>query len=65
MNLINLKITEEEKLRISTFLSKCQDPNSGGFGGGPNQIAHLAATYAAINALVSLGNVECLQVINR
>ncbi len=31
-------------------LCRCQDPE-GGFGGGPGQLAHLAPTYAAVNAL--------------
>jgi protein farnesyltransferase subunit beta len=31
--------------------NQCQNRKSGGFGGGPYQLSHLAATYAAVNAL--------------
>ena len=37
--------------RVSTFLSKCQSL-SGGFGGGPFQLPHLAPTYASVCAVV-------------
>lgn len=33
------------KAAVIDFLASCQHPN-GGFGGGPNQLAHLAPTYA-------------------
>lgn len=45
-------------------LSKMQQPN-GGFGGGPNQIAHCAPTYASILCLCTIGTPEALDVINR
>lgn len=32
----------------------------GGFGGGPYQLAHLAPTYAAVAALVTLGGEDAL-----
>ncbi len=32
----------------------------GGFGGGPYQLAHLAPTYAAVAALVTLGGQDAL-----
>lgn len=32
----------------------------GGFGGGPYQLAHLAPTYAAVGALVTLGGADAL-----
>ncbi|XP_068303209.1 protein farnesyltransferase subunit beta-like [Pyrus communis] len=46
------------------FLSRCQDPE-GGYGGGPGQMPHLATTYAAVNALITLGGEEALSSINR
>lgn len=46
------------------FHSRCQCPD-GGFGGGPGQLPHLAATYAAVNTLVILGTEEAFKVINR
>jgi protein farnesyltransferase subunit beta len=52
---------------IVGFLSRCQDRESGGFCGGPvpGQCAHLAPTYAAVNALVSIGTEAALACIDR
>eukprot|EP00286_Rhodomonas_abbreviata_P017833 CAMPEP_0181324784 /NCGR_PEP_ID=MMETSP1101-20121128/20558_1 /TAXON_ID=46948 /ORGANISM="Rhodomonas abbreviata, Strain Caron Lab Isolate" /LENGTH=309 /DNA_ID=CAMNT_0023433011 /DNA_START=41 /DNA_END=966 /DNA_ORIENTATION=+ len=50
--------------RAAKFLEKCQDP-AGGFGGGPGQLAHLAPTYAAMNALATIATPEAMQVVNR
>lgn len=49
---------------VCKFLARCQNP-TGGFGGGPGQHAHLAPTYAAVNALCILGTEEAYNVINR
>lgn len=49
---------------VCHFLARCQSPN-GGFAGGPGQHAHLAPTYAAVNALCILGTEEAYSVINR
>lgn len=49
---------------VCQFLTRCQSP-TGGFGGGPGQHAHLAPTYAAVNALCILGTEEAYKVINR
>ena len=49
---------------VIKFLRSCQAP-SGGFGGGPLQLPHLAPTYAATAALVSLGGAEALDAVNR
>lgn len=48
--------------RIIVFLNKCQT-QTGGFGGGPDQIAHLATTYAAVNALCTLNTKKALSII--
>lgn len=53
-----------EKKAIIEFLARCQN-KSGGFGGGPGQISHLAPTYAAVNALSILGGEDALKVIDR
>ncbi|KAI8373007.1 terpenoid cyclases/protein prenyltransferase alpha-alpha toroid [Radiomyces spectabilis] len=37
----------------------------GGFAGGPDQLAHLATTYAAVNSLAILGTEQAYNVINR
>lgn len=49
---------------VADFLACCQHP-TGGFGGGPMQLAHLAPTYAAVCALVTLGTEYALSIIDR
>ena len=62
--LLGAPLTTSESSRIAHFLRHCQSP-SGGFGGGPGQLPHLATTYAAVSALVTLGTAEALGVVNR
>jgi len=50
--------------RTYGFLNKCQAPE-GGFGGGPGQIAHLAPTYAGVNALMICGMEQAYNLIDR
>jgi prenyltransferase beta subunit len=50
--------------QVTAFLSSCQHPQ-GGYGGGPGQLAHLAPTYAAASALLTLGGQEALSSIDR
>eukprot|EP01130_Rhizamoeba_saxonica_P014749 TRINITY_DN6472_c3_g3_i2.p1 TRINITY_DN6472_c3_g3~~TRINITY_DN6472_c3_g3_i2.p1 ORF type:complete len:318 (+),score=73.63 TRINITY_DN6472_c3_g3_i2:503-1456(+) len=50
--------------RMVTYLSKLQSP-TGGFGGGPQQLAHLAPTYAATCALMICGTQQAYDVIDR
>ncbi|RKP22467.1 terpenoid cyclases/protein prenyltransferase alpha-alpha toroid, partial [Syncephalis pseudoplumigaleata] len=40
--------------RLVNTLAACQHPE-GGFGGGPDQLAHLAPTYAAVAAIAVVG----------
>ncbi|XP_026854190.2 protein farnesyltransferase subunit beta [Electrophorus electricus] len=49
---------------VCQFLARCQS-STGGFAGGPGQHAHLAPTYAAVNALCILGTDEAYGVIDR
>uniref|UniRef100_A0A3Q3VVI5 Prenyltransferase alpha-alpha toroid domain-containing protein n=1 Tax=Mola mola TaxID=94237 RepID=A0A3Q3VVI5_MOLML len=49
---------------VCQFLLSCQSP-TGGFAGGPGQHAHLAPTYAAVNALCIIGTEEAYNVIDR
>lgn len=62
-----LALLEEEEIdpeissQIVAFLSRCQCP-SGGFGGGPGQYAHVAATYASVMTLCTLGTKEAYEV---
>ena len=56
--------TGENDYKIADFLKRCRS-QEGGYGGGPGQQAHLAATYAAVNALVCVGGNICLESIDR
>ena len=49
---------------LVAFLRRCQ-AGSGGFGGGPGQMPHLAPTYAAVLALVTLGGQDALSAVDR
>ena len=55
---------EDDVNFIMSVLDRCQS-SQGGFGGGPGQQAHMASTYAAVNALCCLNTEESLQIINR
>jgi protein farnesyltransferase subunit beta len=54
-------VTAEE---LVAFLASCAAPG-GGYGGGPHQLAHLAPTYAAVAALVTLGTDDALACVDR
>lgn len=49
---------------VAAFLAACAAPG-GGYGGGPGQMAHLAPTYAAVCALLTLGGREAYESIDR
>jgi protein farnesyltransferase subunit beta len=49
---------------VVAFLRRCQCA-SGGFGGGPGQAAHTAATYAAVLALAVVGTTDAYGAIDR
>ncbi|CEO95547.1 unnamed protein product (mitochondrion) [Plasmodiophora brassicae] len=50
--------------QVARFLATCQSV-TGGFGGGPGQIPHLAPTYAAVMTLAEIGTREAWDVIDR
>ena len=54
----------DDARKCVAFLARCQDA-SGGFGGGPGQLPHLAPTYAAVSALLTLGGDEALGTVDR
>ncbi|XP_066992853.1 protein farnesyltransferase subunit beta isoform X2 [Anabrus simplex] len=64
LELLDESLDSEDASKIAQFLARCQCPE-GGFGGGPGQYPHLAPTYAAVNALCTLGTQEAYNVINR
>lgn len=63
-SILNIKFSDETYDDVVDFLSRCRCP-LGGFGGGPGQLAHLAPTYAAVNALVIVGNEKAYNAIDR
>lgn len=56
-------ITDLSK-EIVKFIKECAHPE-GGYGGGPGQIAHVATTFAAVNALLTVSTEEALDSIDR
>ncbi|KAI7850021.1 terpenoid cyclases/protein prenyltransferase alpha-alpha toroid [Circinella umbellata] len=65
LELLEEEISSEHIERGISTLEKWQHPTKGGFSGGPDQIPHLATTYAAINSLAIIGTKEAYDVINR
>jgi len=64
LELLGESLPVEQQHNIIQFLNRCQDPE-GGFGGGPDHLAHLAPTYAAVNALCIIGTKEAYSIIDR
>jgi protein farnesyltransferase subunit beta len=64
LELLDEPVDIDMKSHIVNFLNRCQN-ESGGYGGGPGQISHLAVTYAAVSALCILGTEEAYRSINR
>ena len=58
-------LDDEVRTRVVGFLDACVDARRGGFGGGPGQMGHLATTYAATAALVTIGGDDAREVIAR
>ncbi|XP_065655395.1 protein farnesyltransferase subunit beta isoform X2 [Hydra vulgaris] len=67
LELLNEPIPEEVCQQVANFLDKCQNHDTGGFGGGPGQLSHLAPTYAAVCSLCILGKywLAAYDIINR
>lgn len=64
LTLLDVILPPEQYDRFINFLARCQHPE-GGFSGSPGQYAHLAPTYAAVNALCTIGTERAYSVINR
>lgn len=54
-DLLSVSLDPKGRARAIATLLSFQNKGSGGFGGGPDQIAHLMATYAAVSALAIIG----------
>lgn len=63
-SLLDIKLQDGLYGDIVDFLRRCRSPN-GGFGGGPGQEAHLAPTYAAVNALAIVGTPEAYETMDK
>lgn len=64
LELLNAPIGVAHQKSCIELLARCQSP-TGGFGGGPGQLPHLAPTYASVNALCTIGTPEALELIDR
>lgn len=49
---------------VITFIKECAHPD-GGYGGGPGQIAHMATTFASVNALITINTEQAFESIDR
>lgn len=63
-HLLNFKFSEDLLNRTIDFLVKCRC-ETGGFAGGPGQMAHLAPTYAACNALCIIATKKAYDAIDK
>lgn len=63
-HLLNFQFPDDLLDRTVDFLIKCRC-DTGGFGGGPGQLAHLAPTYAACNALCIIGTPKAYEAIDK
>ncbi|KAG1143314.1 hypothetical protein G6F37_007069 [Rhizopus arrhizus] len=64
LDLLEYKFTPDITERLVSTIKHWQLP-SGGFGGGGDQLGHLATTYAAVNALAIAGTKEAYKAIDR
>ncbi|KAI8096543.1 terpenoid cyclases/protein prenyltransferase alpha-alpha toroid [Halteromyces radiatus] len=64
LDLLEEPLSEDIQTRAVSTLATCQHP-SGGFGGGPGQLPHLATTYAAINTLAIIGTTQAYELIDK
>lgn len=64
MSILKAPMSTDMSTRIVETLKKYQS-KSGGYGGGVGQISHLAPTYAAVHALISVGTKEAYDSIDR
>ncbi|KAG5191845.1 terpenoid cyclases/protein prenyltransferase alpha-alpha toroid [Tribonema minus] len=63
LDLLNALRSDDDAAIIAT-LASCQQP-TGGFGGGPQQLAHCAPTYAAVLTLLLLGTEAAYSAVDR
>lgn len=64
LELLDAPIGPQHQQSCIELLKRCQS-RTGGFGGGPGQLPHLAPTYASVNSLATIGTPEALALIDR
>lgn len=63
-NLLSTPLSDDDADTLVHYLSTFVDTRRGAYGGGPRQAAHLASTFAAVMALVSIGTPRALSSID-
>ncbi|KAK4056940.1 CAAX farnesyltransferase (FTase) subunit beta [Microbotryomycetes sp. JL221] len=53
--LLDRQLDASAQQRVVTTLASCYNEQSGGYGGGPGQLSHLAPSYATVSALCYMG----------
>ncbi|KAL3896374.1 MAG: hypothetical protein SGCHY_004115 [Lobulomycetales sp.] len=61
LDLLDSPVPDNVRAGLIATLGQCQHPD-GGFGGGFGQQAHLATTYAAVNAVCILQAYSCIDI---
>lgn len=64
LDLLGHQVDDVVKSRAVSTLHSCQHPD-GGYSGGYRQVAHLAATYAAVHALALIGTDQAFESIDK
>ncbi|KAM0790563.1 hypothetical protein ACM66B_004432 [Microbotryomycetes sp. NB124-2] len=53
--LLDRQLDEQAQNRVVATLDSCFNQQTGGYGGGPGQLSHLAPSYAAVSTLCYMG----------
>ncbi|KAL3103224.1 hypothetical protein niasHS_002410 [Heterodera schachtii] len=64
LQMLGHKLDKHLLSKVVSFIGCCQT-ESGGYGGGPGQMPHLATTYASVMSLITIGTDEALASIDR
>ena len=64
-SVLGQRIPDSVCLDVIAQLRTCWHARDGGFGGGPGQAPHLAATYAATLTIATLGTSEAYALVDR
>lgn len=64
LNLLNVELSSSDSDALVRRLRDMRGYNVGGYGGGPRQASHVASTFAAVMALLSIGTQAALASID-